>query len=604
MADQYCNTDVLRFFLFEVHQVEDLFSYDRFVDYDRASVDLLLESFKSFADLELFPWYREMDSQGVQFEGGEVKIHPQIKTIIKKSAELGFIGSAFDYDQGGMQLPSTVHYAIQHMLDAANNHVNGYTTLTTGAARLILSFGTDELIEQFVPKMLATDWLGTMALTEPEAGSSLSDLSCSAIPRQDGSYDIVGQKIFISGGDHQFAENIIHLLLARIKGDPPGTKGISLFVVPKKRTDSEGALISNDVYTYAEIEKLGQKGYATTQLVFGEHQNCRGWLLGERGKGLSYMFQMMNEARISVGVTAASMATAAYYASLQYANERKQGRPFQSSGKKNVAQEPCLIIEHPDVRRMLLLQKAITEGSLSLVLECARLHDLTLVEDGEKKTEAWLLLELLTPVVKAYASEMGSRSISQGLQVLGGYGYTMDFPLQQYYRDVRITSIYEGTTGIQSLDLLGRKVLMDGGKALELFLKDVHSIIEEVNGQEELKPYGAKLLESLELLEKVTAHLGTFAKDGQFQRYLADATLYMDMFSRIVISWQWLKIATLQREHQRQRSDPSPSRVLVRPSGRDGAQGDRAHRCARQPWATVCRPTLVRSSQQSLRDRP
>ncbi len=547
MAEKYFDQDILRLQLFDVHNLQSLLQYDRYSDYDVEGVSLMMDSFKSFADQELFPYYREMDRIGVQFEDGKVIIHPQIDTIIKKSVELGFIGAGFDYESGGMQLPSIVRFALQHILDAANNHVNGYTTLTDGAAKLILTFGNSDLISHYVPKMMSGQWLGTMALTEPQAGSSLQDLSTTAYPRDDGSYDIRGQKMFISGGDHQFGDNIIHLTLVRIEGAPAGTKGISLFVVPARRSE-DGELVDNDVKTAAEIEKLGQKGYATTHLVFGENDNCRGWLVGEANHGLMHMFQMMNEARISVGITATSMATAAYYASLQYANERRQGRPVTNKVRKDLNMEPVPIIEHPDVRRMLLLQKAVCEGSLSLVLECARLNDLAHVESTSKGKDAHLLLELLTPVCKTYPSEGGARSISQGLQVLGGYGYTMDFPLQQYYRDIRITSIYEGTTGIQSLDLLGRKIPLSEGRAFRLLMAEMKEEIALSKDLPGIKPYAGKLESYLTTVVDTTNHLLKYATEGDYQRYLADASLYMDMFSRLVLGWQWLKIGVRSLE--------------------------------------------------------
>lgn len=544
MAD-YMNMELLKFLLFEVHKVQQLFQADRYSDYDKDSVSILLDSAKDWSDKEMFPFFREMDEKPVKWEDGKIIAHPQLAKVLKYAAENGWLGACFDYDQGGSQMPFTVLHALNHIYESANNHVPGYVGLTSGAADLIRTFGSKELFETYGPKMVSGDWGGTMCLTEPQAGSSLSDIVTSAKLQENGSYRISGQKIFISGGDHQFCENFIHLTLVRIEGAPKGTKGISLMVVPKMRIEENGALIDNDVYTAADFEKLGQRGYATTHLVFGENDNCYGWLVGEENKGLKYMFQMMNGARLDVGLTAVSTATAAYYASLQYAKERPQGRLIREDGKKNIEASQTLIINHPDVKRMLLFQKAIIEGSLSLLLECTIYEDIQRTQTGAQAEEAHDLLELLTPIAKTYPSDKGIESISNGLQVLGGYGYCMDFPLQQYYRDIRIMSLYEGTSGIQSLDLLGRKVTMKGGKAMQLLFVKISEVIREANTFDGLKPFASKLSESLEETTEIMNHLMGYAGKGEFQKYLADATLFMNFAGTIVIAYQWLKMANV-----------------------------------------------------------
>lgn len=541
MANQYMSMDNLRFLLHDVHTVSELLSNERFADYDKESIDMMLDAAKDIADQEMFPVFREMDEQPAYYEDGKIITHPKLGRILKIAAENGWIGSHFNYDHGGSQMPKMVYGAANHIFESANNHIPGYLGLTTGAASLIKSFGSQELIDQYLPNMIAGKWMGTMALTEPQAGSSLSDITTSASPNEDGSYNIKGQKIFISGGDHQFGENFIHLTLARIEGAPAGTKGISLFVVPKLRISDDGSLTPNDVITAGDFQKMGQRGYCTTHLVFGENDDCQGWLVGEPHRGLKYMFQMMNGARIDVGLTAASTATAAYYASLQYAKERPQGRLINNKGGKDIASGQTLIINHPDVRRMLLLQKAVIEGSLSVLLECMRLEDIIDTSSGEEKENSHLLLELLTPIAKTYPSEMGRLSISNGLQILGGYGFCTDFPLQQYYRDVRIMALYEGTTGIQSLDLLGRKVTMMNGKSMQLLTAAMNETIEAAQTFDELKPYADILKQKIALTQDVLQHLLGFAMKGDFQKYLADATLFMEFASTIVIAWQWLK---------------------------------------------------------------
>jgi len=397
--------------------------------------------------------------------------------------------------------------------------------------------------------MLDLTWGGTMCLTEPQAGSSLSDVMTLATPTTEDYYQIKGQKIFISAGDHQFSSNFVHLVLARIKGAPAGTKGVSLFVVPKNRPTENEEFIYNDAAIAGEFEKMGQKGYCTTHIIFGDNDDCRGWLLGEPNKGLSYMFQMMNEARISTGLMGASIASAAYYSSLKYANERPQGRKLNSSGQKNAEEEQTLIINHPDIKRLLLSQKAMVEGSLSLILQAAKYLDQEMTSTNpEEKEKYHLLLELLTPIVKTYPAEQGIQSVSNAVQILGGYGFCFDFMPQQYYRDIRIIALYEGTTGIQSLDLLGRKITMKNGKALELLAIEIQDTIKNASKFDDLKPFATTLLENLGLTQKVIGALMPHALQGNYERFLADATVFMDFFGTIVIGWQWLKTAAVAKQ--------------------------------------------------------
>jgi len=412
-----------------------------------------------------------------------------------------------------------------------------YPMLTTGAARLIESFGSGELMETFVPHMFAGQWQGTMALTEPQAGSSLAEVTTQAEPTGNGYYKIRGQKIFISASDHDGVENIVHLMLARIKGAPPGVRGISLFVVPKLRLDAQGQLTPNDVSVAGLYHKLGYRGAPITQLSMGENDDCRGYLVGEANKGLSYMFQMMNEARIGVGVGAAAIASAAYYTALQYTRERQQGRKLT---EKDSTRPPVLIIEHPDVKRMLLFQRAVVEGALSLLLQCSKYADVAGVTEGEEHEKYSLLLDVLTPVAKTYPSEMGIVSVSQALQCLGGYGYCDEFPVEQFYRDARIHPIHEGTTGIQALDLLGRKVVMQNGAGFLLFLEEVRNTTHPAMDDPNLRNYGQRLQEALNKLQEVTSRLAKIALQGKMQFFLAEATLYVERFGIIAVAWQWL----------------------------------------------------------------
>jgi butyryl-CoA dehydrogenase len=505
---------------------------------------MFLNSVKEFADRELFPYYKEMDENPAYHRDGKVFVHKQVEKMMYQGGDLGLISAPFDYEVGGLQIPLMMQTAAFYVLDAANNHLPGYAGLTQGAAELIIHFANKELNETYVPKMLSGVWGGTMCLTEPQSGSSLSDIVTKANRSEDGSYKISGQKIFISGGDNHFIENVVHLVLARIEGAPKGTRGISLFVVPKNRLSSDGSLEWNDVTTVADFQKLGQKGYCTTHLGFGDKNDCKGWLVGEPHKGLHYMFLMMNAARIAVGRGASAIASAAYYASLAYANERPQGRKLSSDGKKNPDQKQTLIINHPDVRRMLLKQKSIVEGTMSLVILAAKYYDLIETATSPKEKEKYhLLLEMIIPIVKTYPSEAGIDAVNAGLQTLGGYGFCEDYILQQYYRDIRIFSIYEGTTGIQSQDLLGRKVTMDNGKALELLSGEITKTIQAAIQIEQLEAFAETLGQKLILTQRVLTHLMPYAKKGDYERFLADASIFMEFLSLILMSWTWLEIA-------------------------------------------------------------
>lgn len=544
MPQKYVDVDTLKYMLYDVHNLEGLLNRERFEDHDKESLDMFLDSVKDFADRELFPYFKEMDENPAYHKDGKVIVHEQVKKMMYQGGELGLISAPFDYKVGGLQIPLMTQTAAFYVLDAANNHLPGYSALTQGAAELIIHFANQELNETYVPNMLAGIWGGTMCLTEPQAGSSLSDIVTKATPSDDGSFNISGQKIFISGGDNNFTENVIHLVLARIEGAPKGTKGISLFVVPKNRPTADGGLESNDVTTVADFQKMGQKGYCTTHLGFGDKEDCKGWLVGEAHKGLSYMFLMMNAARIAVGRGASAIASAAYQASLEYANERPQGRKLTSDGKKNPDEKQTIIINHPDVRRMLLQQKSIVEGTMSLVFLAAKYYDLIeTAESPEEKEKYDLLLEMIIPIVKTHPSEAGIQAVSSGVSVLGGYGFCEDYILQQYYRDIRIFSIYEGTTGIQSQDLLGRKVPMKNGKPLELLSAEIMNTIAAASQIESLQGYAHTLEEKLKLTQKVLSHLMPHAMKGDYERYLADASIFMEFFSLILMSWTWLDIA-------------------------------------------------------------
>ena len=537
MAAKFVSERNIKFLLYEVFDVESLTKYEYYSEHNRKMFDMVLKAAVKLGKDLLFPIFEEMDRNQPELVNGEVKVHPSVKTIMKEFGEGGWISSRVAFDQDGEQLPSMVADICEFIFSAANYSANAYPGLTYGASHLIESFGSKELYDTYVPRMRAGEWQGTMALTEPEAGSSLSDISTMAEPTDEGYYRIKGQKIFISAGDHDGVDNVVHLMLAKIEGAPAGVKGISLFAVPKKRIDDDGNLVPNDVVPSGVYHKLGYRGCPIVQLSIGDKNDCRGWLVGEPHSGLKNMFQMMNEARIGVGMGAAAMATAAYYASLDYSKTRLQGRKLS---QKDPNLPPVAIIEHADVKRMLLFQRAVIEGAQSLLMQCSKLVDFQKVLEGEAKEKYHLLLEILTPIAKSYPSEMGIQSISQGLQCLGGSGYCDDYPLEQYYRDCRIHPIHEGTTGIQGMDLLGRKVIMQNGQAFLLYINEVHDTIATAGKFKALEKFANELSESLTKLQEVTQHLLSIAGQNGPEAFLADATLYLEFFGIITIAWQWL----------------------------------------------------------------
>ncbi|ARK10174.1 acyl-CoA dehydrogenase [Fibrella sp. ES10-3-2-2] len=542
----------LRFHLYEVIQADQLTQLPRFADHDRTSFDMVLDAAGQISETLLRPLLTVMDREEPQLVDGKIRVHPQMGAIIRRFGDDGWINAPFDYDEGGQQLPATIMNAATFIFGAANYSSSVFPFLTTGAANLLRSFGSKELVDRFTPMMYAGRWQGTMALTEPDAGSSLSDMTTAAEPTDvPGQYRIRGQKIYISAGDHDACENVVHLMLAKIKGGPAGAKGISLFAVPQKRLSTWGQsttdtlsttnqLVDNDVQTAGVYHKMGYKGAPIAHLMIGSGEGAIGYLVGEPHQGLRYMFQMMNEARVGVGMNAVSIGTAAYYASLAYARERPQGRPI---AEKVTGSPQVPIIRHADVRRMLLFQKSVLEGSLGLLLQCSYYADVAHAGDGVAAQNAAILLDLLTPIAKSYPSEMGCLTTSAAVQILGGAGYTTDFPVEQFYREARIHPIHEGTTGIHGLDLLGRKVTLHGGKGVQLLIAEMQKAMTEATTYPALSQLASQLGEAINRLTKVTTYLLSLAADPAV--FLADATLYLEFFGIVTLAWQWLRQATV-----------------------------------------------------------
>jgi alkylation response protein AidB-like acyl-CoA dehydrogenase len=475
----------------------------------------------------LFPSYRAVDAEPPRFEGGRVLVHPRLHTAWRELVELGAIGAV-------RQLPLTVTTLSSAYLMAGNCAAYGFAGLTAGAAHLVEAFGGDALKATYLEKMTSGAWAGTMALTEPQAGSSLADVTTRATPTAEGHYLVSGAKIFISGGDQDLTENVVHLVLARIDGAPAGTKGISLFVVPKRRPTPAG-LAPNDVHVSGVIHKIGWRGLPSLALSFGDEGDCRGWLVGPPHQGLKCMFQMMNEARIMVGVNAAATASVAFHESLAYARERRQGRPL---GVTDPSQPQVPLVAHADVRRMLLRQKAIVEGSLALLGLTARYGDLSLhAATEEERARAKLLLDLLTPIAKTFPAEKGFESNALALQLHGGYGYSSEYLPEAWLRDQKLNTIHEGTSTVQGLDLLGRKVVAGGGAA-------VLALREELEGELSRAAFDVSALRTAtDALVQLTAALGERGAAGDLEGMLGHSADYLEAASLVVVGWVWTKVA-------------------------------------------------------------
>ncbi len=532
----------LDFQLFDVLEIEKLLETPHFAEHDRATLDAILDAAYEIAGDYFAPIAAELDAYEFRLENGRVVTPERLKTAVRAYIDAGFMGASFRADDGGLQLPSTLSSAAGLVFGAANGSANSYAFLTVGAAHLLAAFGDDEQRERWMKPMIEGRFFGTMALSEAQAGSALAEVQTKAVPAGDGTYRLTGNKMWISAAEHDLSENIVNLVLAKLPDAPPGVKGISLFIVPKFLLDEHGnPAARNDVVVTGLNHKLGQRGVVNTVLTFGETGACVGYLVGKPHDGMRQMFHMMNEARIAVGAGAASLSLAAYEYSLQYAKDRPQGR---LPSDKNPLSPQVAIVEHPDVRRMLLEQKAIAEGGLALVLYCAHLIDVaTASADETERRNAELLVDVLTPVAKTWPSEHGITSTSLAIQVLGGYGYSPEYPVERHFRDQRLNPIHEGTTGIQGLDLLGRKVRMADGAGLTLLLAAMREEIEAARAFPELAEEVVRLHEMTELLPAVTRTLLQAQIDLGPDRALAEATAYLDAFGTTVVAWRWLAMA-------------------------------------------------------------
>jgi butyryl-CoA dehydrogenase len=529
----------LDFLLFELLELESLKAYPRFASMDRDVVSEVLDTAQSIAEAKFLPIAGTLDAQEPRLDDGKISIMAEVGEALSAFAEAGFLAAAFDEAAGGLQLPYTVATAANGMFACANTAVFNYAFLTMAAANLINAVGSQEQRDLYLPRMLAGTWFGTMCLSEPQAGSSLADIRTRAEPGADGAYRIVGNKMWISGGDHELAENIIHMVLAKVPGGPPGVKGISLFLVPRYLMDAGGTRGAwNNISLAGLNHKMGQRGTTNCLLNFGENGETRGYLVGDLHQGLRYMFNMMNEARLGVGHAAVMAALGGYRYSLEYARSRCQGRRIQD---KNPASPQVPLIEHVDVRRMLLAQKAAVEGALGLVLVCARLVDERNATDNPTiRSECALLLDILTPVAKSWPSEYCLEANKLAIQILGGYGYTRDYPVERLYRDNRLNHIHEGAYAIQAIDLLGRKVRMENGAAYALLRAKIDETLLAASTSEGLTQEVVALRAALAALDNTTA---TVIACKDIELALANATPYLEAFGHVVIAWIWLRQA-------------------------------------------------------------
>ena len=539
----------LEFLLYDWLRIDELTKRERFAEHSRETFDAVLELCEQLATRYFANHNKKSDAHEPTFDGTTVTVIPEVKEALDAVAQADLVAMTADQRFGGAQLPTTVAQAAFAWFAAANISTSGYLMLTMANANLLATFGSDDQIDTFVTPMLAGRFSGTMALSETQAGSSLADITTRAEPHPDGSYRLFGSKMWISGAEHEMTDNIVNLVLAKIPGGPPGTKGISLFIVPKYLVNGDGSIGErNDVALAGLNHKMGQRGITNTVLNFGDgtfspggQPGAVGYLVGEPHRGITYMFTMMNEARLGVGMGAVALGYTGYLKSLEYARQRPQGRPATSKDP-TAAQVP--IIEHADVARMLLAQKAYVEGGLALLLYCAKLVDeqhsaRSGAESDEERDRATMLLDILTPIAKSWPSQWCLEANSLAIQVHGGYGYSREYDVEQHYRDNRLNPIHEGTHGIQSLDLLGRKVVMRGGANLLALGQALSETTAAARGRGgDIVEFADQLDTSWQRLTGVTASM--FAA-GDIDAALANSVVYLEAFGHIVVAWMWLE---------------------------------------------------------------
>jgi alkylation response protein AidB-like acyl-CoA dehydrogenase len=548
MAQQIADRRDVDFVLHELLHVEELSDHEIFAEFNKKTVDLIIAEARNLAIKEILPTQIDSDREGAHFDSGKVTVPASFHKAWELFKEGEWLSMIEDPKWGGQGMPRAVALAASDYMNGANFAFMMYAGLTHGAGKLVESFGTEQQKELFLKKMYTGEWAGTMLLTEPEAGSDVGALTTSAVKNEDGTYSLTGNKIFISSGEHDLAENIIHPVLARIEGAPEGTAGISLFIVPKIWVNADGSLGEpNDVVCTGVEEKMGIHGNATCSMSLGSKGKCRGMLLGEENKGMRNMFLMMNEARLLVGIQAFACASAAYMYAVNYARQRVQGRHLLNMMDKSAPSVP--IIQHPDVRRMLLTMKVYVEGMRSLLYYVGMCDDrIDVADNEEEKTKYKGIIDLLIPLAKGYVSDRAFDVCNLGVQVYGGYGYIKEYPMEQLLRDCRITPIYEGTNGIQAMDLLGRKLGLNKGKPIMDLMGEIQNTITSARTHAKVEAYAGKVEAALNKLGEVALHLGKTAMSSEVMTAFAHAYPFMEVSGDVVMSWLLLWRATIAAE--------------------------------------------------------
>jgi alkylation response protein AidB-like acyl-CoA dehydrogenase len=548
MAQILADRRDIDFVLHEQLKVEELAEHERFSEFNRKAIDLIVSEARTIAIREILPTQNDGDRIGLRFEDGKVTVPESFHKAWKALRDGEWLAMTEDPEWGGQGMPRSVASAAAGFLQSANFAFLMYAALSHGAGKLIEAFGSEEQKKLFLEKLFSGEWTGTMLLTEPEAGSDVGALTTAATPNSDGTYSITGNKIFVSSGEHDMADNIIHPVLARIEGAPAGTAGISLFIVPKIWVDADGRLGEpNDVECTGIEEKMGIHGNTTASIALGSKGKCRGLLLGEANKGMRAMFLMMNDARLMVGDQGLACASASYMYALNYARKRIQGRALLQMMDKEAPGVP--IIQHPDVRRMLMIMKVYVESLRSLSSYIAFCFDgIATASDPEEKTRLQGIVDFLIPIAKAYTSERAFEVCSLGVQVYGGYGYIKEYPVEQLLRDCRITPIYEGTNGIQAMDLLFRKLGQNGGRPINDLGDEIRRAIAAAAEVERIAPMADKLEQALIRLEEVARHIGMTAMYGNLPIAAAHAHPFLEVCGDVIVGWMLLWRARVAAE--------------------------------------------------------
>ena len=549
MAQVIADRKDVDFVLHEQLNVDSLSKNRKYAEFNRKTIDLIVSEARNLAIKEILPTLKDGDEQGCRFENGQVFVPESFKRAYELFIEGEWLAMTEDPEYGGQGMPRTVALAAGDYFNGANYAFMMYPGLTHGAALLVEAFGTESQKKRFLKNMFTGKWTGTMLLTEPEAGSDVGNLSTTAVKNDDGTYTITGNKIFISSGEHDMVENIVHPVLARIEGAPAGTKGISLFLVPKYRVAEDGSLGEfNDVVCTGIEHKMGIHGNATCSLTLGGKGSCIGELLGEENKGMRAMFLMMNEARLLVGTQGLSCASASYMNAVNYARERIQGKNLLTMMDPSAPSVP--IIQHPDVRRMLISMKAYVEGMRSLLYYTGFLTDrIAVSDDAEEKAKLQGIIDILIPICKGYVTDRAFEVCSSGVQVYGGYGFISEYPQEQLLRDCRITMIYEGTNGIQAMDLLGRKLGMNKGKPIMDLMGEIQQTMAQAQAIDGLKDHAARLEKALNRLGEVAMHLGATAMSPQVMTAFAFAHPFLEAAGDVVLAWMllWRGVVAAQK---------------------------------------------------------